>query len=328
MNCSTWQKFQGFWLGSVMASIRQNGKEKNYSEDWLSRRKTIAIHELTASRLDRNSLARLGQYLSTAEKYKIEQDSENLQVNQISLLDQKRLARYEDIMLRLLPLLIFRENNQELLRESLDDFVLKSLITLEEQEDILIWSNLLYLSFNSKFISQNVNIGQIISQVLNGVRVEKSALPNKLETVIRAWEKGLGLYQLVEELNEAGNSGQIAIALAAYCFTATPRHFRLAIQRAENVSLSGSWLLIALTATLSGAYNGVAGIPGSWRASANKQQIYQSESQLASQLFEAWLGIYSPSSSLSSYNQELDTVSPARTIQTRKALKIISQNNT
>ena len=328
MNCSTWQKFQGVWLGSVIANIRQKEKEQKYSEDWLLRRKTIAIQELKATRLDNKSLAKLEQFLSITHQYNTEPDLEAPRFKPTNSLDQKQLAKYEDLLQCLLPLIIFRENNQELLKKSLDYFVLKSLITLEEQEDILIWSYILYSFFNSKFTSPEAIISQIISQVLNDVGVNNSALPSKLEIVVRAWEKGLSLYQLTEELNEVGNPGQIAIALAVYCFAATPRHFGLAIQRAENVSLSMSWLVIALTATLSGAYNGIARIPWSWRARAYKHQIYQLESQLVSQLFASWLGIYSSTGSPSGYSQELNAVAQAHTIQTRKALKIISQNDT
>jgi len=328
MNCSSWQKFYGAWLGSVVAIIRQKEEEPKYDEDWLLTRRAIAVHVLKASRLDIISLAGLEQFFSIVDKNNAneKQDLATLRLNQARPVNQQKLAKHENIILSLLPLIIFSDNDQELLRKLLDEYALRSLLTLEEQEDILIWSQLLDLSFNRKFTSQDPNDDQIIRQLLNTVRV-KSTLPNKLEIVVRAWEQGLSLYQLTEELYETDNPSQIAIALAVYCFISTPRHFELSIKRAENTSLSISWLVIALTATLSGAYNGIAEIPWNWRASANKQQTYQSEFQLAAQMFGAWMGIYSPKSSLYSYNQELDAVDQARAIQARKTLKIISQNN-
>ena len=325
MNCSTWQKFQGAWLSSVLITIRQQEKGLKYSKNWLFIRKEIVDYVVKASRLNINSSKSLEQFLSIADEDNAERDSKPFQLNQAISLEQEKLVKHEDIILCLLPLIIFSGDNQELLRELLDNCILKSLVTLEEQEDILIWSRLLSLSFNC---NQDGSVNQIIKQVLNGLRVEKSALPNNLEMVIRAQEQGLGLYQLAEELHKTDNPSQIAISLAAYCFASTPRHFELAIKRIENVSLSKNWLATALTATLSGAYNGVAGIPWSWRASANKQQIYRSESQLAAKLFEVWLGIYSPEKSSCSYSQEFDAIAQVKVIQTRQALKIISQNNT
>jgi len=325
MNCLTWQKFQGAWLSSAVITIRQQEKGQKHTENWLSIRKEIVTYIVKASHLNINSLKKLEQFLFIVDENNVDQSFASFELNQASSLDQEKLAKHEYILLCLLPLTMFPDNNQKLLRELLDNCVLKSLVTLEEQEDILIWSRLLSLSFN---LNQDQSVIHIIKQVLNDMRVETSALPNKLETVIRAWEQGLGLYQLAEILNEADNPNQIAIALAVYCFVATPRYFELAVKRAESISLSKSLLTTALTATLSGAYNGIAGIPWSWRVRANKQQIYQSESQLAAYLFQAWLGIYSPAGSLSSYSQKFNAVAQAKSIQARQALKIISQNNT
>lgn len=325
MSCSTWQKFQGVWLGSLVTTLNLKEEGQKYSENWLFERRTIAAQVVKASHLDINSLAGIEQLLSTVDDKNAEQNFTKPKHNPLNVLNQHKSAKNEDILLYLLPLIIFFGNNQELLQKSLDNYVLKSQITVEEQEDILIWSRLLYLSFNHKLTSQDTNCIQIIRQVLNEVRIKTSDLPNKLEIVIRAWEQGLSLYELTEKLNGMGNQIQIAISSAVYCFTTTPRYFELAVKRAGKASIPKRLLTSTLTATLSGAYNGVTGIPWNWRASANKQKIYQSELQLAGLLFEVWLGIYSPANSLCSYNQELDAVAQARGIQARKALKIISQ---
>lgn len=309
-------------------------------QNWLGARKTLADILIQTPRLEVDSLVEqlnnlliddeldnswhefakqepIKQYFS-----KTEQVSAAVQ-NKINLTSSTQNSN----LLILLPLSIFLGDNRRLFTEIITQCNLKSVITTEAKEDILIWSYLLTLSLNNQFETQGLNLSLIIKQVLSGVAVETTALVKKLELVSWAWEKGLGLHQLSEELFAQGNPKQIAIALSCYCFASTPQDFRLSVQRAASLDQNIAELTIALTGSLSGAYNGIAGIPWSWRAIANHNQSYLQVQQQGRELIKTWLGIFSLENNQYLYDQEIHAAAPTNLIQLRKSLKIISQKS-
>jgi hypothetical protein len=73
---------------------------------------------------------------------------------------------------------------------------------------------------------------------------------------------------------------------------------------------------------LAGAYNGVSGIPLSWRLAAQKHPLFQESYQMAKQMFNHWVGIYQPSQMEVAPWIACHSVG---IIQARSSLKIISQ---
>ncbi|MGL5793581.1 MAG: ADP-ribosylglycohydrolase family protein [Waterburya sp.] len=336
MNYCSFDRFEGMWLGSIISAAIAS--DKNLSEQPL-------VQYLSSNwMLSRNEIAQL---LIKAEKLEVGYISEQLvaivsnnsnfvladvAVNQKQIVS---LLEYQNILLPLLPLVIFWGDNQDLLTAIITQCNLNTTHAMEIKEDVLIWSYLLALVSKQQLDSQTLNVRLIVKQILAGVKVETSSLIQKLEIVSQGWEQGITWQQLTERLLTTGNWGQIAIALAVYCFGSTPQDFWLSSKRAANLDQNLAALTTALTATISGAYNGMTGIPGSWRtiklprvtsgeAIANQHQTYQQAQSIGRELWKSWLGIYSDNEKLL-YDQQLHAVALPNIIQPRKTLKIISQ---
>ncbi len=78
-----------------------------------------------------------------------------------------------------------------------------------------------------------------------------------------------------------------AIALAFYCFLSTPEDFRLSLLRAAR---SHQPAVCALTAALSGAYNGLSGMAIEWRLAIDATETLSQ----AGHLLSHWSGVYNP----------------------------------
>jgi len=159
-----------------------------------------------------------------------------------------------------------------------------------------------------------------------GIDATATLLTQKLKLVVEAINSGISLHNLLDKLSSNGNTKSTAIALSWYCFLTSPQDFKISVQRAASIPNVGG-LTAALTSTLSGAYNGITGIPYNWRIRMSQNLNYTLENQLVSQLFKAWLGIYAIDGNQGLYNQKLDAVALSPMIQSRPTLKIISQKS-
>ncbi len=337
----TIDRFQGTYLGGIVGAAIASptgdsdwAKIINYQgQHWLTARNALAETIIEVPRLEIDDLiTQLDQLLGNDNPDCYWQDF--IEDNQNNVLAEKSLSeaiipkdqkstllKCHNNVLALLPLVIFLSDNQNLFKKVISQCNLNR----ETQEDILIWSYLLNL--NNKLELENKNLSQIIKLVLTDVQLKTTDLIEKLELVIRVWESGLSLHELTEKLFTLGNPSQIAIALSCYCFASTPQNFELSVKRAARLNQDIAWLTTSLTGTLSGAYNGVTGIPKTWRAIADKNQTYQQAQHTAMNLYKTWLGMYSPETSQALYNYELDAVASTNIIQPRKSLKIISQKS-
>ena len=306
------EQFQGVWLGSIASVLAQRIDDWEQTQKWLAARSRVAKAIIQASKSEVESLKR--------DRYG---DTNNQEVE----VEETNLFKSNTAALVLLPLIIFSEGDRHCLTEAIANQPEQSLITAANQEEILLWSYLLSLALNCKFEPQALNIRQAVKQALIGLRLKETALVEKLEKLVICWEKGFSLHQLAEKLLEGGNLTQTAIVLSYYCFATTPQDFKISVKRADNLDPKVAYLTVILTATLSGAYNGVAGIPRSWRAIANQNHTYQKEQQTAAKLLKTWLGIYSLENNQLKYDRELHAVALANTIQPRLNLKIISQKS-
>ena len=347
MSYRTFDRFQGIWLGSIIGQalanrIGERTKIIDYRAQWLITRDKIAEILLETERLEVSYIThQLAEILQSKEnidlqnsdransqEFLLTQDSDRVFLG--NEIEKNRSLKYDSNLLSMLPLIIFYGNERNLFTEVISQCDLKLANTKDNAEyieDILLWSYLLTLALNNKLLP-DTNVSLIVRQILTGALVKKTSLIAKLETVVEAWEQGISLHQLSELLSKNNSKiGQTAIALSIYCFATTPQDFRLSIERAASLEPQTAWLTTALTGTISGAYNGIAGIPKNWRAMANQNFTYQSASQTVVKLFKAWLGVYLIDSDRFSYNQELDAVATPNVIQSRPALKIISQKS-
>lgn len=350
MNYCTFDRFQGAWLGSIIgAALGQNTDEPEpikifhyQAQNWVKTRDAIArsiIENQTTEAQYSQQLRQLLSGVSTevpSNSGQISTDTDllnrdaipspNFQVRR----DDVANISYSNFILALFPLVTFQEDSQYLYAKLITQHNLK-LRNIEIEEDILIWSYLLSLALNNRLEAQDANVSTIVKQVLNGVGVRTTSLIEKLEIVSQAWEHGSSLEQLTEKLRQTDNrqnamtTVNLAIALSFYCFASTPRNFMLSVKRASNLNSNLSVPITALTATISGAYNGVAGIPRNWRLAGDRNQVYQQAQKIVPELFKTWLGTYHIRDTGLLYDPELHAVAFPRIIQPRHGLRIISQ---
>ncbi|MGF1587955.1 MAG: ADP-ribosylglycohydrolase family protein [Pleurocapsa sp.] len=337
MNSSTFDQFQGIWLGSIigqaLASQKSCGEQTKIinfpAQTWLDERQKVAQILLNTENLPAKDLGqRLLRRKTTEPALTVGQNYSLREIISQNRVKTIKTVEHGSILLSLLSLMIFYGNDLNLFSKIIGEYNLKSANSRENAEmrtGILIWSCLLTRVLNNKF-QPEINVKPIIRRTIDIVKVSETLLTKMLEIAIEAAQSGISLHQLVEELSSGGSDWQKAIALSWYCFTTTPHDFRLSIQRAASLEPNIAWLTAALTGTVSGAYNGIAVIPWRWRAIANQNSIYRLESQTARQLFESWLGIYSLNSH-PLFDHQLGAVASPQIIQPRKALKIISQTS-
>ena len=334
MNYHTLDRFRGAWLGSMLGSLMEleavakpcHGLRYSYRDVEIGRqffilREQLAKITIDSQRADADAIADLlVETICKSDRYN-------------ALLKSDRqpdlLVEYSYCLLSLLPLIIFYGDNWNLLEKIVGKFCLKlgNLSHNSELEaDTLLWSYFVTSILNSKLELNSRNFSKSIGQILTNVGDKKTALTTQLEVVIKAMERGVSLQQLSDELLSKGNRAQSAIAMSCYCFATTATDFKLSVQRATNLEPEIAGLTAALTGTVSGAYNGIAGIPLSWKKMAIKNRAYPLASQTALKLFRAWLGIY-PAKSEPESNLETQAIALPNLIQTRKSLKIISQKS-
>ena len=306
MNCQTLDRFRGAWLGSMLgSSIELRANLGSIGLQSFILREQIARIIIESQGSDADTIADL-----LAKEHSGDRRLDTL-------------AEYS-YCLSLLPLIIFYGDNWSLLAKIVRKYYLKlgNLSHNSELEaDILLWSYLVSSILNSGSELNNQRFSKSIGQALINVG-KKTVLTALLEVVITAMERGASLQQLSEQLLSEGNSGQRAIALSYYCFATTATDFKLSVQRASRLDPKIAELTTALTGTVSGAYNGMAGIPLGWKM-ANKNKVYSSASQTLD-LFRAWLGIYL--ADVPESNLEIQAIAVRGSIQTRN-LKIISQKS-
>ena len=261
------------------------------------------------------------------------QDSSTSKIKTAKKTSRETFLIDSDVILACLSLMIFQSENQNIYVECAAQCNLKSEKHLNIQTDVLLWNYLLLLALNNELEPQKLTIGNIAKQVLKGVGVKTTPLIEKLDIVIQAWQYGLSLREVVENLEQIDSLNDeimpnvsSAIALSFYCFVSTPRDFVLSVKRASGLNSNLSLVVAAMTASLSGAYNGIGGIPIRWRNAANHNRVYQQAEQTAQKLFKIWLGTYHIDAGEILYDWQLHGVAFPKTIQVRQNLKIISQD--
>ena len=338
MKNHTYERFQGIWWGSIIGQTKVEPKNIDDWLNWQGKRQEIAELILQAERIETSStkltlaiqqiiqverkINNINQLGNLADSRKCSTAQKALKVTSINRETANKLLNYNSNLLSILPLIILLDNNPKLLEQIVTQYDLPSANFLE---DILIWSYLITFVLNTEHCPQQFDFALATKTILDKISNKEALLSNKLKLVVQAANNGVGLPQLVRKVSATGNNRQTAIALAWYLFITTPDNFRLSIQRTLNLQPNIAWLTAALTGTLSGAYNGLTGIPWSWRSTISQNPSSEQENQIIEHLFKNWLGIYSIGSKENFYDHQLYAVANSRKIQPRKTLKIISQ---
>lgn len=120
------------------------------------------------------------------------------------------------------------------------------------------------------------------------------------------WENLPCLASAIKVINSQIPASQAPLAITCYCILSTPEDFALSIHRAAATPCPE--IAIALTGFLSGAYNTLRGIPLSWQTQINSGVNSGINSgidyyQLVDRLFATWSGVYHSSQGNFQYSQ-------------------------
>ncbi len=127
------------------------------------------------------------------------------------------------------------------------------------------------------------------------------------------WENLPCLASAIKVINSQIPASQAPLAITCYCILSTPEDFTLSIDRAAATPQPE--IAIALTGFLSGAYNTLRGIPLSWQTQVNSGinsgiDYYQ----LVDRLFATWSGVYHSSQGNFPYPQDISPDNSPKTI--------------
>lgn len=351
MNYNSYDRFQGAWLGSIIGeALGQNDRThvSNYQKiinyqfcDWIETREKIAWNIVRVQRVETQYIVeQLTPLLSTGIAMRSKSsrvpldgdrtsDFNNIHNSSISI------TSASNFLSALLPIITFAQNNGEICTELIGKCNLKSVRTVEIKEDILLWTRLLSLTFTNPFQLENINVSIILKLLLSGVEVRTTSSIAKWNAVGDAIKHGFSLQQLTEQISQINKNNSDsnvtlmatdAICLALYCFASTPHNFMLSVQCASHLPSNLSQPVAALTATISGAYNGITGIPRNWRNAIDFHPGFQQAIATCDCLYQTWLGTYKPNNRVMLYNPSLHALATPKIIQSRKNFKVISQN--
>lgn len=222
-----------------------------------------------------------------------------------------------DAIVTTIPLALFYHENEIKLRE-----YLQIAVAALGQDDPEIRDIALALGYAIALSLQpKLHSAELITKTIEFVGNSETTLTQNLCKVKIFLEQNAGLETVVTNL-ERSNRPSSSFALAFYCYLSTLEDFRLSLRRVVEKS-SQPQLTCAITAALSGAYNGLAGIPATLRQQVRcpslgtgcVSMITEEEMlRLCDALVAVWSGVYSLA------NQPID-LSQAAAIAAPRAIR-------
>lgn len=214
-------------------------------------------------------------------------------MTQSSLLLLKMAANSSEAAVATLPMALFFHEDEVKLRQQM----LQAAAVW--QQDSLSSEGVLAVAYAIALaLTEKLDLTTLISRTLAYIGTSQTPLVQQLERVQTLLEQGAGLNTTLTELRRnAQRRGNLStcpdtpIALAFYCFLNTPEDFRLSVTRAIRTGYQPQ-TTTALTGALSGVYNGVSGIPLSWRLATNQTPAGVQQLQRADHLLAVWSGVY------------------------------------
>ena len=200
-----------------------------------------------------------------------------------------------DAIVATIPLALFYHENEIKLRDNL-----QLAVAAVEQDDPEIRDIALAVGYAIALSLQpKLHLAEVISQTIDFVGKDDSALTQNIFKVKTFLEQNAGLETVVTNLERSGQPSS-CFALALYCYLSSLEDFRLSLRRVVEKSPQPQ-LTCAITAALSGAYNGLAGIPATLRqqlccpsvASGSVSITTEEEMlRLSDALVAVWSGVY------------------------------------
>ncbi|MEH2349932.1 MAG: ADP-ribosylglycohydrolase family protein [Nostoc sp.] len=215
------------------------------------------------------------------------------------------LAATDDISIKIiiatLPVALFFHENPIKLRQNL------LLVLKIWEDDPVVRDGTLAIAYAiSLALTEKLNPLTLIPQTISFLGETPTSIPKKLLAVQNLLEQGAGLSRAQAEFAKKEKLSN-TIAMAFYCFLSTLEDFRLAVLQAnrnsnpkvEEVTSLSSQATSAITGALSGAYNGMGGIPVNWQVSLLQRNSpvwgitsFSQMLQLIDAFVAVWSGVY------------------------------------
>ena len=182
-----------------------------------------------------------------------------------------------------------------------------------EIDTILVWCYGVRLALRGELVGLGLT-----ERVVQETQIQQQSVISWLKTIEASYLEGWSFSKLLQELSNY--SGQIP--LSWFCFFNNAEDFDLTTQQASFLE-SNFPLVTALSGVLSGAYNGLTGIPVNWRNQYQNQDFYRQTIIQTEEMTKEWLGI----EGANNVNQERASciITAPRILQSRSSLRIISQ---
>ncbi|GFE72180.1 hypothetical protein [Chroococcus sp. FPU101] len=226
-------------------------------------------------------------------------------------------ARSADLILVLLPLILYEHDSQRELEQQIDLMGLYWQKNTEITQNVLIWGYLCSLVLKEQFHTQRT-----LDHLIQIPQTRQSSLIDLLDLVKDLLNNAVPLCQGMKQLISQGTPHQLAIALSLYCFASTPENFQLSILRASQIAEQFP-VSLALTGFLSGIYNSISGFPVRWRVATQNCPLTLSIQHKTVQLFASWSGVYDLDTEYPLLKTSLASVSVIQ----RRHLNIVSQDS-
>ena len=313
MGYSLLDKFRGAWLGSIIA---QQLATQNQEESLTKRNLTFFNDAkqqwfLWSTKEIAFTIQEQCQVLDIGEKKAINSVSQdNLNIEPI--------IGY--IPLSILPIILYYHDYWDNLSNSIGQQGQSLQKSQAEIDNILIWCYVVRLALRGELIDRSALATRdhnLTNRVVMGTGLKQQSSILWLKKVEIFCLKGFSSMQLLKELSPMAS---LEIPLSLFCFLNNPEDFYLTVQQALSLEKKAS-NVTALSSVLSGAYNGLQGIPVNWRNLCQDREFYRQILRETEEMINQWLG--------SDFSVKTKTVSSVinapKTLQCRSNLKIISQ---
>ncbi|MEH2216718.1 MAG: ADP-ribosylglycohydrolase family protein [Nostoc sp.] len=205
------------------------------------------------------------------------------------------------IIIATLPVALFFHENPIKLRQNL------LLVLKIWEDDPVVRDGTLAIAYAiSLALTEKLNPLTLIPQTISFLGETPTSIPKKLLAVQNLLEQGAGLSRAQAEFAKKEKLSN-TIAMAFYCFLSTLEDFRLAVLQAnrnsnpkvKEVTSLSSQATSAITGALSGAYNGIGGIPVNWQVLLLQRNSpvwgltsFSQMLQLIDAFVAVWSGVY------------------------------------
>ncbi|MDZ8136449.1 MAG: ADP-ribosylglycohydrolase family protein [Nostoc sp. DedQUE04] len=282
MRYSPISRFKGTLLGAFLGrSLAPSGKVQFESYPDLGRVAILGIQSLIAlGRLD------LDDWIERQQ----EESPHLVPTDDISI----------KIIIATLPVALFFHENPIKLRQNL-----LRVLKIWEDDPVIRDGTLAVGYAIALALTEKLDPLTLIPQTISFIGETPTSIPKKLLRVQTLLEQGAGLSTAQAEFAKEEKLSN-SIAMAFYCFLSTLEDFRLTVLQAthnHNYQLQGATLLNsqatgAITGALSGAYNGIGGIPVNWQLLLQRNSpvwgltSFSQVLELTDAFVGVWSGVY------------------------------------